>query len=160
MKRFITYLFVTLMMAAATASVAYAGLGEGLTAAKKGDFKTAFKEWKPLADQGDANAQYYLGDMYFKGYGFPRDFKLAVKWYSKAAEQDIIPAQEKLGIMYYKGQGVPQDYKLAHMWSNIAAANGSASGGKNSDFVAKKMTSKQISEAEGMVQEWLAKHQN
>ena len=42
---------------------------KGFDAADKGDFATALKEWKPLAEQGDADAQYYLGLMYAQGKG-------------------------------------------------------------------------------------------
>ena len=46
-----------------------------------------FDEWKPLAEQGMAEAQHNLGLMCSKGEGIPRDDKEAVKWYLAAAEQ-------------------------------------------------------------------------
>ena len=59
----------------------------GLTAYKSGDYATALREWKPLARQGDANAQNKLGYMHHRGFGVPKDYKTAVKWYRLAAEQ-------------------------------------------------------------------------
>ena len=81
-------------------STAYAGFDEGVAAAKKGDFKTAMSEWQPLAEQGDAQSQYYLGFMYSNGEGVVQDYKEAVKWFRKAAEQGNGEAQAFLGMMY------------------------------------------------------------
>ncbi|MDP7228236.1 MAG: sel1 repeat family protein, partial [Alphaproteobacteria bacterium] len=50
---------------------------KGLTAAQSGDYATALREWKPLAEQGYARAQYGLGYMYEKGRGVPQDDKTA-----------------------------------------------------------------------------------
>ena len=60
---------------------------KGLAAAQAGDFATALQEWKPLAEAGNADAQYNLGIMYNNGYGVPQDQKEATKWFRLAAEQ-------------------------------------------------------------------------
>ena len=91
---------------------------------KRGDYDTAFKEFKPLAEQGHASAQNYLGSMYNNGDGVPQDYVEAAKWYRKAAEQGYVEAQFNLGLMYGKGDGVPQDDLLAHMWIILAATQG------------------------------------
>ena len=52
---------------------------------------------RPLADQGDATAQYDLGLMYAKGQGVPQDYAEAVKWFRKAADQGDASAQYNLG---------------------------------------------------------------
>jgi TPR repeat protein len=98
----------------------------GLTAARSGDYATALREWKPLAKQGDANAQFNLGVMYKKGQGVPQNNKTALKWYRLAAEQGNARAQSKLGLMYKTGKGVPQDYKTAVKWYRLAAEQGYA----------------------------------
>jgi len=85
------------------------------------DYETAYKLILPLAEQGDAQAQYNLGVMYDKGRGVPQDYKEAVKWYRLAAEQGVREAQYNLGNKYSKGQGVPQDYKEAVKWYRLAA---------------------------------------
>ena len=100
---------------------------KGLDAARSGDFATALREWKPLAEQGDAVAQYALGVMYRKGDGVPQNDKTAVKWYTLAAEQGDAFAQYNLGSMYKKGKGVPRDYKTAVKWYTLAAEQGRAS---------------------------------
>jgi hypothetical protein len=66
---------------------------KGLTAAQSGDYATALREWEPLAKQGDADAQYYLGVMDANGQGVPQDYKTAVKWFKLAAEQGNAYAQ-------------------------------------------------------------------
>ena len=60
---------------------------KGVDAAQKGDFATALKEWKPLAEQGDASAQYNLGVMYKKGQGVIQDNVYAHMWASLAEKQ-------------------------------------------------------------------------
>ena len=50
-----------------------------------GDYATALREWRPLAKQGNASAQFLLGYMYYNGYGVPQDYSTAHKWYSLAA---------------------------------------------------------------------------
>ena len=89
-------------------TTSYAGdwskdLNKGLNAASNGDFATALKKFKPLAEQGHMFAQFYLGVMYGLGQGVPQDDKEAVRWYRLAAEQGLADAQSNLGIMYQKG---------------------------------------------------------
>ncbi|MGA2224972.1 MAG: PDZ domain-containing protein [Syntrophobacteraceae bacterium] len=67
-------------------SDAYCGFDEGVSADKKGDYKTAYEEFKPLAEQGEARAQSYLGSMYLSGEGVPKNYVEAVKWFRKAVE--------------------------------------------------------------------------
>ena len=69
--------------------------------------------FKPLAEQGQAEAQFYLGLIYYMGQGISEDYAEAFKWFRKAADQGLAQAQNNLGIMYETGQGVPKDYKEA-----------------------------------------------
>ncbi len=85
-----------------------AGFDDGVAAAKRGDYATALSKFRPLAEQGDAKAQWALGVMYERGLGAPQEYAKAVKWYRKAAEQGVAEAQYILGFMYRKGRGVPQ----------------------------------------------------
>ncbi|MAG25177.1 hypothetical protein CMI47_06320 [Candidatus Pacearchaeota archaeon] len=99
---------------------------KGWDAYQSGDFATALREFRPLAEQGLADAQCYLGAMYENGLGLPRDYKAVIKWYTLAAEQENALAQNKLGLMYQYGRGVPQDYKTAVKWYRLAAEQGNA----------------------------------
>ena len=137
---------------------AWGGFQEGYDAYIRGDFTTALKEWRPLAEQGDALAQNNLGLMYDNGWGVPKDSKLVVKWYRKSAEQGHAKAQSNLGWMYGNGEGVPKDYVLSHMWFNLSAANGNKGGQKNRDIVEKRMTPSRIEKAQDLAREWMEKH--
>ncbi len=124
----------------------------------KGDYATALKEWRPLAEQGDAEAQCNLGYMYKGGKGVPQDDAEAARWYRLAAVQGLDRAQFNLGIMYATGRGVQQDYVQAYLWFSLAAAQGHGSAQKFRDNVlAEDMTPAQVADAERLAREWKAK---
>jgi len=74
------------------------------------------KELYLLAEQGDVDAQFNLGIMYYNGQGVLQDTNKALNWFHKAAEQGDVDAQFNLGHMYYNGQGVLQDSNQALHW--------------------------------------------
>ncbi len=76
---------------------------KGIEAFQKGDYETGLSFLKPLAQQGDAEAQSDLGLMYYNGIGVSKDFNEALVWFRKAADQDAAEAQSNLGSMYYSG---------------------------------------------------------
>lgn len=76
---------------------AHAGLSEGMEAFHAENYPVALKEFRTLAEQGEVNAQYYLGMMYASGRG-AKDPRQAIIWFRKAAEQDYLPAQYNLGL--------------------------------------------------------------
>jgi len=130
----------------------------------RGDYETAYRLIKPLAEEGLPEAQFNLGLMYDKRQGVPQNYAEAVKWYRKAAEQGFAEAQTNLGIMYFTGQGVPKDYVLAHMWFNLATSRYPASekakrerSEKTRDIAASKMTPAQTAEAQRLALEWKPK---
>ena len=116
------------LIAVAMATGAVAGpLEDGMVAATRGDYATALTLWRPLAEKGDADAQYNLGTIYDDAHGVPQDYTEAVKWYQLSAEQGLAAAQDKLGFMYAFAKGVPQDYAAAAKWYQRAAEQGLAS---------------------------------
>ena len=131
---------------------------KGLDAYNRGDYATALREWKPFAEQGDAEAQYNLGVMYENGDGVPQNYKTAVKRYTLAAEQGNAMAQSNLGAMYDRGYGVLQDYVRAHMWFNITASSGDKVASENRDIIAQRMTPSQIETAQRLAQECVRKN--
>lgn len=139
-------------------------LEDGLAAFDKGDYATALRLLRPLAEQGDAVAQFNLGLIYQDGQGVPQDYTEAVRWFRLAAEQGEPDAQGCLGFLYAEGLGVPQDYVQAHMWLNLAASRYPASrkevrdrAAKGRDLVAAEMTPAQIAEAQKLAREWKPK---
>ncbi len=101
----------------------YGDFQDATDAYNKGDFKTAFNEIKPLAEQGNARAQYNLALMYANGKGVLKDDKEAIKWFTKAAEQGDADAQYNLGWMYANGEGVLKDLSKAKYWIKKAYEN-------------------------------------
>lgn len=71
---------------------------------KQGDYETAYILWEPLAHDGDAEAQNYLGMLYYLGLGVQKDYHKAVKWYELAGKAGHPGAQRDLGLMYYSGR--------------------------------------------------------
>ena len=120
MKRLVLIFAILIGLAAP----AWAGFAEGVAAYDRGDYATALRELRPLAEQGSVFAQNYLGIMYNYGWGVAQDFAEALKWYRKAAEQGNAGAQTGLGGMYILGQGVPQDFAEALKWFRKAAVQG------------------------------------
>ena len=99
--------------------------------------KASLSVLKQLAEQGHADAQLSLGDMYANGIGVPRDEDRALQWYAKAArqshkvnlsvlkqlaEQGHADAQFRLGDRYKEGKGVPRDGDMACQWYAKAVA--------------------------------------
>ena len=101
-------------------------LGGGYQSYLKGDYQAAFDEWLPLAELGDAEAQYNLGVMFDQGASVEQDLAKAASWYRKAAEQGFMDAQTNLGMMYYRGEGVAADHDEASRWLQRAADKGDA----------------------------------
>ena len=153
MRRMTTAILLLLLCSQSFA----ADLKKGLEAYEAGDYAAALKEWKPLAEQGIADAQWALGLMYARGAGVIQDYAEAVKWYRLAAEQGDAIAQYGLGRMYADGKGVIQDNVYAHMWFNISASLGDEDAPKNRDSISKRMTSEQIAKAQELARECVKK---
>lgn len=90
----------------------------------RGDYPSAFEQFLPLAEEGNAHAQDLIGRAYAAGKGVPEDDAEAVRWYRLAAEQALPAAQFNLGVMYMTGKGVSEDVIQAYAWFGLAAAQG------------------------------------
>jgi len=113
------------LVLAHAAPVAAQDFNAGVEAYQRGDYAAALREWRPLAEQGAAQAQHKLGLIYHRGVGgVPRDYAEAFKWYSKAVNQGFAEAQTNIGIMYVLGQGVAQDNAEAARRFRMAAEQG------------------------------------
>ena len=114
------------------------------------------------AESGDVEAQYRLGMMYYIGSLIPQDYEEAAKWLRMAAERSNADAQFRYGCLLYYGRGVEQDFVQSHMWFNLAAAadfQGSKAANEYREMVAKKMSEKEISEAQALAKKWAPKIQ-
>lgn len=99
-------------------------LERGIEAANVGDFATALKEWRPLADKGDAVAQNYLGEVYSTEDSGFFDTREAARYFRLSAEQGNSRAQANLASSHVHGVGVPHDYQEAEKWFKKAAKQG------------------------------------
>jgi TPR repeat protein len=131
------------------------GSGQGVAQ----DHKQAVEWYRKAAEQGLDRAQYTLGNMYDQGLGVVQDNQQSLEWYNKAAEQGHAKAQYNLGVVYTNGKGVTQDNVIAYMWLVIASSYGDKIALSGKESVATEMTAEQISEAEKLAKEWMAKHQ-
>ena len=89
-------------------------------------FAANIDELKKAAEQGDAQAQYNLGNCYDFGDGVEKNLSEAVKWWRKAAEQGYAQAQFFLGACYDLGNGVEKNLSEAVKWYRKAAEQGLA----------------------------------
>jgi uncharacterized protein len=130
-------------------------LAEGIAAYQRGDYASAMRLLRLLADQGMAPAQSGLCAMYTSGKSFPQDYAQAAMWCRKAADQGNADAQASLGWLYANGQGVEQDDTQALMWSTLAATRGEDGATRElalkvRDSLTARMTPAQIAEAQRM----------
>jgi TonB family protein len=101
---------------------------DGLPAYERGDYASALEGWRPLAEAGNARAQFYLGIMSRDGQGLTKDDAQAVAWLRKAAEQGDADAQTDLGYMYETARGIEWDDSRAVEWYGKAAQQGNPRG--------------------------------
>ena len=115
-------LFVLFLAAVSTAQAQ--SYRDGLEAFRAGQAEEAYEIWKPLAEAGDALAQFGLALIYERGNEtIPQDLDAAVEWYELAAVQGVAAAQNNLGHMYSQGLGVEQDKARAvELWREAAKA--------------------------------------
>lgn len=124
MKSLIAALVIALSVL--TGQAARADLQDGWVAYEAGDYATALSEFRLLARQQSAEAQYALGMMADEGYGVPLDDAKAAMWYLLAANQSFAEAEYALGLMYYFGEGVSHDLNAAAEWFRQASDQGMA----------------------------------
>jgi TPR repeat protein len=123
LKRAIAAIFLA---SAFAAPVAAGTFDDAVDAHARGDYAKALRLIRPLANDGDAAAQFNLGLMYLAGHGVQQDDSAAALWFRKATEQGYAPAQSNLGTMYLYGRGVAQDDTEAVLWFRKAADQGDA----------------------------------
>lgn len=146
-----------LMLTTIVWTVAAGPFEDAVTAYGKGDYATALQLFRPLAENGRDQAQYYVGFLYLAGKGTAQDYAEALKWFRLAADQGNSGAQYDLGYMYLNGWGVTQDYALAYMWFDLAAAGGKKDAVTARDRVAQQMTPARLAEAQKLGRDWKPK---
>jgi TPR repeat protein len=107
---------------ALAAAPALADVKTGVDAWAAGKYDQALKEWRPLADRGDADAQFNMGQAYRLGRGVPADLKIAQSWFEKAGAQGHQDAQANAGLLLFQNG----NRAAALPWLRKAADRGDA----------------------------------
>lgn len=133
-------------------------VGEFYQYDQEANYEEAMKWYRKAADQGNAEAQYQLGEIYDQGMAGKKDYQEAFKWFRLAAEQGEPDAQLNLGDLYESGQGVKQDYAEAYFWENLGIKSGAVliddSRGERKRRWALRLSSEQRAAIEKRVKEW------
>lgn len=114
--------FIAAAALLAAAQPALADVKAGVDAWSQRNYTGAVAQWRPLADRGDADAQFNMGQAYKLGRGVPQDMKIAQSWFEKASQQGHEKAQVNLGLILFQGG----ERKAAMPWIEKAAARGDA----------------------------------
>ena len=151
--------FGAALLALSTAGLADAqSVRQGVSALNRQDYVSASRILIPLAEQGVAAAQSYLGFMFETGRGVPQNYTEAAMWYRRAAEQGDSSAQYSLGLLYDKGFGVPLNIIEASKWLNLSAAGATRRAREARvrirDAVTTKMTRGELAQARLRALEW------
>lgn len=117
---------LALLLFAVLSAQAFAGpLEDAKSAYDRKDFLTALRIYRQLADQGDAEAQYMIGQMHtYPGTGVEHDYSQAEIWFRKAAEKGYADAQVGLAFIYLNGRGATANLAEAIKWFERAAEQG------------------------------------
>ena len=119
-KRMMVLAGATVLWLASPASLAAQSVRAGIEAWQKGDFAGAVTAWKPLAEKGDADAAFNLGQAYRLGKGVPTNLGLAQRWYEQAARKGHSDAATSLGVLLFENG----DRIAAMRWLKLAADAG------------------------------------
>ena len=134
-----------------------APIDDANAAYQRGNYAAAEKLLLPIAEGGNAYAQYRLGLVYLEATGELKSPEEAAKWLESAALQGQPHAQYKLGILYVNGNGVSKDFVQAYLWLSLSARHIAGSGSeavRQRDLIAARMSASQVAEAKKLVQKW------
>ncbi len=88
-------------------------LQKGIAAYQQSDYQTALIELEPLAEAGNAQAQFYVATLFLNGWGVDANLTTAFNYYKESAAQDYLESQHITGAMYYLGWGTEKNHQKA-----------------------------------------------
>jgi len=144
-------LTTALVLTAVVAGPALADRASGQKAMAAGDYAAAMAELKPLAEAGDALAQFDVGAMYDNGLGVAADQVEAARWFKRAALQGDQSAMFNLGVMYEDGVGVGRDPVLAYVYFSLSVSEGPLYASRNRDKVKAGLTVDEVARGDELV---------
>ena len=96
------YLVAAVVLALASASLSAQSVKAGIEAWQRADYAGAVAIWRPLAEKGDADAQFNLGQAYRLGRGVPTNLGAAQTWFERSAKQGHVDAETTLGLLLFQ----------------------------------------------------------
>src|SRR3954451_11410631 len=111
------YLVAAAMIGGAAAPLSAQSVKSGIAAWQRADYAGAVAIWRPLAERGDVDAAFNLGQAYRLGRGVPLDLPAAKVWFERAANKGHIDAQTTLGLLLFENGDRAPGLK----WLKIAA---------------------------------------
>ena len=100
--KIVIIVLTSLMLQSCTSMRVQQGLQSGKISFESGEYKQAFRELMPVAVEGNAQAEYAVGYMYFYGYGVARDSESGIFWMQKAAAQHYALAEQALQLIQHQ----------------------------------------------------------
>jgi uncharacterized protein len=113
-------LFVAAMALAAAAPLSAQSVKAGIDAWQRADYSAAVAIWRPLAEKGDADAAFNLGQAYRLGRGAPINLAAAKSWFERAANKGHVDAETTLGLLLFENGDQTGGLK----WLKAAAEQG------------------------------------
>jgi cell division septation protein DedD len=111
------HLIAAILVALVSVPLSAQSVEKGIDAWQRGDFADAVSIWRPLAEAGDADAQFNLGQAYRLGRGIPTNVAESRKWFEAAAAQGHVDAETTLGLLLYQNGDQADGLK----WLKLAA---------------------------------------
>ena len=96
-----SYLVTAALILALSAPASAQSVKAGIEAWQRSDYAAAVAIWRPLAEKGDADASFNLGQAYRLGRGVPTNLSIAKSWFERAARQNHVDAQTTLGLVLW-----------------------------------------------------------
>src|SRR6266550_5742630 len=114
------YLVVASILGTAAASVSAQNVKAGIEAWQRADYSGAVAIWRPLAEKGDADAAFNLGQAYRLGRGVSTNIAAATTWFGRAAAKGHVDAETTLGLLLFENGDQTQGLR----WLKLAADKG------------------------------------
>src|SRR3982751_1116022 len=114
------YLVAAALAGAALAPVSAQSVKAGIEAWQRSDYSAAVAIWRPLAERGDADAAFNLGQAYRLGRGVATNLSAAKTWFERAAAKGHVDAQATLGLLLFQNGNQTEGLK----WLKAAAEQG------------------------------------
>ena len=114
------YLVTAVWLLALSAPLSAQSVKAGIEAWQRADYADAVAIWRPLAEKGDADASFNIGQAYRLGRGVPTNLSVAKTWFERAARQNHVDAQTTLGLLLFQSGDQVEGLK----WLKAAAEQG------------------------------------